>query len=454
MFYSRHPYSGILVEEREPWSLEQCLPVLDKALDRQRLWKAKPVQDRIAAMSGIPKLLDQRKHELALVAGEEMGKPYTQALAEVAKCIRLCNYYFLHASGLLAPRIIQEEDLNAKVLYRPLGVVLGVMPWNFPYWQTLRLAIPSLISGNTVLIKPAPQMLRAADLLEEILNDALPFEGLFHHLFVDHGHLDAVLETGRIHGVSLTGSDQAGSSIATLAGKHLVPSVLELGGSDPLIVFADADLKKAAHTAVMSRMTNNGQTCLAAKRWLVSSEVSRDFLELCSQELDALVDGPPESPESFFSCVAREDLAFNLEAQVQDAITQGAVAHVIYKRATAVPTHVPARILTHVDRSMGVWIEEVFGPVAILSEFDNVDQVVTLANDSKYGLGASVWTKTARTMDLMMESLEVGNLVFNGLLRSDPRMPFGGVKRSGYGRELGPEGLYAFCNLKSVILEP
>lgn len=453
MFFSHQPFTGQLILEREPWGPEKWAPVLDMAWSQQKPWRRKTVIERIQSLSGLVGVLEARKQELAILAGEEMGKPIRQAEAEIDKCIWMCRYYLQHAEDIMTPRSIQDKDLQGLVQYQPLGVVLGIMPWNFPFWQTLRFAIPALLAGNAVLIKPAPQMLRSADLLEEIMSAVLPFHGLFRNLFVEPESLEGILDTERIAGVSLTGSERAGRSIASLAGLHVLPTVLELGGSDAFIVFPDADLEKAARTAVLSRMTNNGQTCIAAKRWLVHKDIADDFLALSHRELDALQTGPPSSYDSFFTCLAREDLADTVERQVRDALDKGAVLTTGPRSSVERPTHYAPRVLTNVQTNMNVWKEEVFAPVGVLATFSEWDEALDMANDTSYGLGASIWTKDNSKALSWAALLDVGTVAINGLVRSDPRLPFGGVKRSGYGRELGPEGMHSFCNIQSVILD-
>lgn len=439
--------------EREPWDSAEWVPVLEMASLGQKRWRRMSIQDRIGVISGVIHALDQNKHELATMAGQEMGKPISQALSEIDKCVRMCQFYSQHAGNYLASRTIKDADLKGFVQYHPLGVVLGIMPWNFPYWQTLRFAIPALLAGNAVLIKPAPQMLRSANLLEGFVKEAIPIPGIYSNFFIEPQSIEEILGSGLISGVSLTGSEKAGRSIAALSGAQLIPSVLELGGSDPLIVLPDADLHRAAKTAVLSRMTNNGQTCIAAKRWLVHNAVTEEFLALCQQELHGLKIGPPESFGSFFTCLAREDLAQTIVCQVQDALDNGAESTDIPRRKPSFSTHLAPRILTKIDRNMRVWKEEVFGPVGVLLEFTEWEEALELANDSSYGLGASIWTKNIPLAQNFAASLDVGTVAINGLVRSDPRLPFGGVKRSGFGRELSQEGLYAFCNIKSLILD-
>jgi succinate-semialdehyde dehydrogenase / glutarate-semialdehyde dehydrogenase len=453
MFYSEHPFTGLRVSEQGPLSDQEALRILGLAVEAGSPWGRLTLSERSESLLRVASGLQKERKALALLAGEEMGKPFLQGLAEVDKCMLLCRYIAGHAAEWLAGRSISEEDLQARVLYQPLGVVLGVMPWNFPYWQILRFAIPALMAGNTVMIKPAPQMLRTSRALQDIFDQAFPLPGICSHLLIDIHQLPLLLDTGLIAGVALTGSERAGASFAALAGARLIPAILELGGSDAFLVLEDADLNMAVRTAVRSRMANNGQTCLAAKRLLVHESKAEAFAKAFEAETNALAFGPPEDSKAFFTCLARTDLADNLQAQIDDALASGARLRWKADRGVVPRTHFAPLVLDNIHREMRVWKEEVFGPVAVIQSFRSEEEGLAMANDTVFGLGASVWTRDPDMGLRFAEALRTGTVTINGHVRSDPRLPFGGIRRSGFGRELGPEGMYAFCNVKSVITD-
>ena len=447
----------------DPYHLieKASFPSLDKhtieiILDQGHLaayeWRKYPISQRLKSLDKIAELLTQNKTILTRLAAEEMGKPITQGLAEIDKCIRLCHYYSKNSEAYLSPQTISDDGFNAQIKYEPLGLLLGVMPWNFPYWQTLRFALPALVSGNAVLIKPAPQMPQSALLIEQIIQQSLPVDFLFQNIFVEIDDLEFLFSKRKLAGISLTGSDKAGSSLAALAAKYLLPTVLELGGSDPFIVFNDANVEEAARTAVRARMANNGQTCLAAKRLIIHESIAESFIQTFIHTLDHLMVGDPMNKHTYFSCLARVDIAETLDLQVQDAIDKG--ARIIYQiyRDQNMPTHYPPLLLGDVTSEMRVWTEEVFGPVAVLTTFKEDSEALFKANDTNYGLGASIWTNYRDKANIFAEDLQVGTVAINGQVFSDPRVPFGGVKNSGYGRELGKEGLIAFCNVKTILI--
>jgi succinate-semialdehyde dehydrogenase / glutarate-semialdehyde dehydrogenase len=426
--------------------------VLDHGVSAANKWRNYSIQERLKAVAEIAVLLEENKAGLIHLAAIEMGKPVAQGMVEIDKCIRLCHYYIRHSEDQLAPQLISDDGFNAQICYDPLGLILGVMPWNFPFWQTLRFSIPALVSGNAVLIKPAPQMPQSSLLLEHIIKQSLPVGFLFQTVFVEVEDLEYVFSKRKLAGVSLTGSDRAGASLAALAGKYILPSVMELGGSDPFIVFDDANIKEAALIAVRARMANNGQTCLAAKRLIIHESILEPFVEAFINYLDSLKVGDPLDKSTYFSCMARVDLAITLDAQVNDALAKGAKILYQKERNHELPTHYSPLIVGNIQPDMRVWSEEVFGPVAVLTSFSEDAEALSKANDTSYGLGASLWTRNKERASKFAKALHVGTVAINGQVLSDPRVPFGGVKQSGYGRELGKEGLHAFCNIKTILI--
>lgn len=451
-FKSVNPY--YLIENASFPSLEkhEIEKILHQGLIAASVWRTFDIRDRLKSVDLIAELLNQNKTQLSQLAAEEMGKPIAQGLVEIDKCIRLCHYYSQRSEAFLSPQTVSEDGFDAHIYYEPLGLLLGVMPWNFPYWQTLRFAIPALVSGNAVLIKPAPQMPQSSLLIERILKQCLPAPFLFQNIFVEVDDLEFLFSKRKLAGVSLTGSDRAGSSLAALAGKYILPTVMELGGSDPFIVFVDANVEEAARIAVRARMANNGQTCLAAKRLIIHESITDAFTETFIHSLGSLKIGDPLDKSTYFSCLARVDIAETLEAQVKDALSKGAQLLFQFERDQRIPTHFPPILLGNVNPSMRVWYEEVFGPVAVLTTFKQDSEALSLANDTAFGLGAAIWTNNIDKANKFAKDLLVGTVAINGQVLSDPRVPFGGIKKSGYGRELGKEGLHAFCNVKTILV--
>jgi succinate-semialdehyde dehydrogenase/glutarate-semialdehyde dehydrogenase len=451
-FYSHNPYTGIRHAERPAASRSEWESQLQNANEAFTYWSHRPMDARGQPLLALAHGLDREKYRLAYLCAEEMGKPLDQGLAEIEKCIRLCAYCRDQAPNALADRIVQEPDLKARVSYRPLGPLLGIMPWNFPIWQTLRFALPALCAGNVVLIKPAPQMLRTSQALDAILCEAYALEGLYQTVYLDVSDMDAFLGTGIVAGVSLTGSARAGRDVGRLAGTHLLPSVLELGGSDPFIVMADAAVEKAVWTAFHSRMANNGQTCLAAKRFILHESVRDTFIHQFGEMLRRATSGAPLEKGVYFSCLARADLAHALQDQLDRAVALGAEPLISMPANTGLVTHIPPALLAHDDPQSPLWKEEVFGPVAVVRTFSTTEEMLQYANDNAYGLGATIWTTHVEAGLEAAASIQAGTVAINGQVRSDPRLPFGGVKQSGYGRELGLEGFRAFCNVQSILL--
>lgn len=451
-FFSQNPYTGICFEKMAASNRIVWDEQLEKATSASQKWASLPLSERTRPIGLLSQLLEREKEHLAHLCAEEMGKPLSQGLAEVEKCIRLCIWCRDHAAEALADRIVKAQDLHARIAYRPLGPLLGIMPWNFPYWQTLRFGLPALTAGNPVLIKPAPQMLRASRALDKIMQEAFRMEGLYQTVYLDVEDIEAFVGVGIIAGVSLTGSARAGRVVAKLAGAHLLPSVLELGGSDPFILLPDAPLEKAVWTAYQSRMANNGQTCLAAKRFIVHEQVREAFVEQFSEMLRRAPIGDPLTKDTFFTCLAREDLAQNLEDQLSRAMQGGAKELLRVKRPGGRATHFAPALVADANPESPLWREEVFGPVAVLRGFETREEMLRLANDTAYGLGATIWTTDIDAAVELAAGIQAGTVAVNGQVRSDPRLPFGGVKHSGYGRELGLEGFRVFCNVQTIIL--
>ncbi|MDH6123771.1 NADP-dependent succinic semialdehyde dehydrogenase [Kitasatospora sp. GP82] len=406
-------------------------------------------------------LLDDDRDRLARTMTTEMGKPLAQAAAETAKCARALRWYADHGAALIADELPGEEDVAdsgaaaAYVRYRPLGVVLAVMPWNFPLWQVVRFAAPALMAGNVGLLKHASNVPRTALALEDVFRRAGVPEGCFQTLLIGSDAVEAVIRDRRVAAVTLTGSEPAGRSVAAVAGDELKKTVLELGGSDPFVVLPSADLGAAVRTAVKARTQNNGQSCIAAKRFIVHSDVYPRFANEFAEAMRALRVGDPMEPDTDIGPLATRQGRDDLSALVADALAHGAVAECGGRRPDGPLEqgwYYPPTVLTGITPAMRIHQEEAFGPVATLYRVNSLDEAVALANDTPFGLSSNVWTTDPAEQERCVRDIEAGGVFFNGMTASHPALPFGGVKRSGYGRELAGHGIREFCNVTTVWL--
>jgi len=424
---------------------------LASADDAQGLWALRSVDERTEPLARLGSLLRDRKAELAARMTTEMGKPVSQAIAEAEKCAWVCDYYVENAAEHLASVEVETDASTSYWAYRPLGVVLGIMPWNFPFWQVIRFAVPALTAGNAALLKHAPSVPGCALDLEALSRDAGYPDGLFTNLFIDVEQAAELIDDPRVRGVSLTGSVGAGKAVAERAGAALKSCVLELGGSDPSIILADADLDRAAESCALGRFLNTGQSCIAAKRFIVVDEVRDAFQEKILAAMEKWQPGDPTSPDTQLGPMARQDLRDELHDQVTRSIEAGAELVTGGEIPGRPGAWYPPTLLTNVTSGMPAYHEELFGPVASILPVADEDEAVAVANDTSFGLGAAVYTgDVARGERIAAERLDAGNCFVNGIVKSDPRLPFGGTKESGYGRELSPLGIREFTNRKTV----
>jgi succinate-semialdehyde dehydrogenase/glutarate-semialdehyde dehydrogenase len=423
--------------------------LLEISQKSQLSWCNLSVQNRISFLPQLAKLLLENKEEYATCITTEMHKPISQAIAEVEKCALLCNYYYENAATFLATKNIKTEATESFVTFEPLGVILGVMPWNFPFWQVFRFAVPTIIAGNTVVVKHASNVPKSANLIQEIFEKAGFPKGCYQDLPISSSEVANIIANPIIKAVSLTGSEQAGIAVATEAGKHLKKCVLELGGSNAFIVLEDANLEKAVAIAVTARMQNAGQSCIAAKRFLVHEKIVEEFVTKFKIAIQNLKTGNPLDKETQIGSLARVDLAEELEIQVKKSIQMGAKLIVGGNRKDAFyePT-----ILTEVTIEMPVFKEETFGPVAAIITFNTLEEAIQLTNQSEFGLGVSVFTQDIDFIKTKISDFNEGAVFINEMVKSDPRLPFGGIKKSGYGRELAEEGIKEFVNVKTVVI--
>ena len=424
--------------------------ILQKANTTLQIWENTSLNDRLAYLPALASLLLENKEEYAKAITTEMHKPISQSIAEIEKCALLCKFYYENAETFLAPKIIKTEASESYVAYEPMGVILGIMPWNFPFWQVFRFAVPTLIAGNTVVVKHASNVPKCAEFIESIFEKAGFPPGCYQNLSISSQEVAAVIVNPIIKAVSLTGSEQAGIAVAAEAGKQLKKCVLELGGNNAFIILEDANLDKAVATAVNARMQNAGQSCIAAKRFLVHENISKDFVDKFKVAVQNLKIGNPLDKETQIGSLARVDLAEELEKQVQQSIQMGAQLILGGKRNNAFyePT-----ILTNVTSQMPVFQEETFGPVAAITTFKTIEEAIALSNESQFGLGVSIFTTDIDFIKTKISAFKEGAVFINEMVKSDPRLPFGGIKKSGYGRELSEEGIKEFVNIKTIFIQ-
>jgi succinate-semialdehyde dehydrogenase / glutarate-semialdehyde dehydrogenase len=447
---SVNPATGELLETFEETKPDQLDRILGRADAASREWRRRPIAERADRLRAAARLLRQRADAYARTMALEMGKPLAQGRAEAEKCAWACDYYAEQAAAFLADEPRQSDATRSYVRFEALGVVLAIMPWNFPFWQVFRFAAPALAAGNGALLKHAPNVSRAALEIEGLLGEAGFPEGLFRAVFLENAAVAGVIADPRVRAVTLTGSDRAGSAVGAEAGTHLKKTVLELGGSDPFIVLEDADLARTAAAAAEARLQNSGQSCIAAKRFIVVERVADRFLERFLAEMRARRVGDPLDPATQVGPQARLDLRANLHRQVEESVARGARLVLGGRLPPGPGAFYPATVLVAVEPGMAVFDEETFGPVAAVVRAKDEAAAVRIANASPYGLGASVWTADAARGERLAQDLEAGSVFVNGIVKSDPRLPFGGVKRSGYGRELSQYGLREFVNIKTV----
>jgi succinate-semialdehyde dehydrogenase/glutarate-semialdehyde dehydrogenase len=413
-------------------------------------WRDAPHATRARALRAIAVRLRERARELAVLAAEEMGKPLRQGRAEVEKCAVGCEHYAEHGAAMLAPEAIATDAARSAVRFEPLGVVLAIMPWNFPYWQVVRAAAPALTAGNAILLKHAPNVPRCAQAIEMLCLEAGLPAGCLQSLRLSNEAAGALIAHPAVRGVTLTGSTRAGREVAERAGRALKRCVLELGGSDPFVVLADADVAAVARQACVARTQNAGQSCIAAKRFLVPEAIADAFVAHLRAALEALRVGDPRDEATDVGPLAREDLVAALDEQVRGTLAAGATCVTGGRRLPGPGFFYGPTLLDHVRPGMPAAEEETFGPVAAVIRVRDEDEAVSIANASRYGLGASVWGRDLARAEALAARIEAGSVFVNGVVKSDPRLPFGGVKDSGFGRELGVFGIREFVNVKTV----
>lgn len=454
MLKSINPVTNEIVKTYQEHSEEGIEKIINSVDKIWHHWRSTSFYHRSQLMQNAASILRSKKEELALLMALEMGKVKSEGIAEIEKCAWVCEYYATNAESFLENEIIATQASKSYVSYQPLGTILAVMPWNFPFWQVFRFAAPTLMAGNTAVLKHASNVPGCALAIEDIFREAGFPENVFRTLLVGSPMVEKVIKHQAIKGVSLTGSTPAGKSVAALAGSELKKCVLELGGSDPYLILKDADLEMAAKTCAAGRLLNAGQSCIGAKRFIVEETIYVHFLELFTHEMNAAHFGDPFDGESTMGPMAREDLRDELHQQVVDSIRKGAEVIIGGEIPHRKGAFYPPTILENVKPGMPAYKEELFGPVASVIKVKDEQEAIRVANDTDFGLGAAVFTNNLKKGEHIAEiELEAGACFVNDFVKSDPRLPFGGIKTSGFGRELSEHGIKEFMNVKTVYVK-
>ena len=449
-FESINPATGERLQRFDPTRLSDVEASLERAVEAYRAGREDGYETRAEKLLRAAEILERGAEAFGRIMTLEMGKPIAQAVAEAKKCGLACRHYAEHGAAYLADEPVDTDAPSSFLRYEPLGPVLAIMPWNFPFWQVIRFAAPAIMAGNVGLLKHAPNVPQCAVALEGIFRRAGFREGTFQNLFLETDRVADLMGDWRVRAVTLTGSVAAGRAVASGAGAHLKKTVLELGGSDPFIVMPSADLDRALEVAVRARLQNNGESCIAAKRFIVAEEIADAFRDGLVERFGALTLGDPLDEGTDVGPLAREDLRDHLADQVRRTVDAGAEVLLGGGIPERTGWFYEPTVLDRIPEATPARDEELFGPVASLFRARGAEEALRLANDTTFGLGASAWTNDEGERRLFVEGLEAGNVAINGMVASDPRMPFGGVKDSGYGRELGREGIREFVNVKSV----
>jgi succinate-semialdehyde dehydrogenase / glutarate-semialdehyde dehydrogenase len=448
-----NPSTGRIEKTFKKHSKIQGNIMIDAVQDAFLKWRETSFADRSKLMQKAFQLLLEKKEHYAKIMTLEMGKPIAQSYAEVEKCAWVCGYYAENAEMILADENIPTDASESYVRFDPLGIILAVMPWNFPFWQVFRFAAPALMAGNTCILKHASNVPMSALAIEEIFTLAGFPVNIFRTLLIDSTGVEEIINHPSIKAITLTGSEPSGRKVAQLCGERLKKTVLELGGSDPFIVLEDADIDTAVKTAVTARLINNGQSCIAAKRFIVVEKIYDEFEEKFVAAMKSVKIGDPMEQETELGPIAREDLLKELEEQVKQSVSKGAVILCGGKRINRAGYFYEPTILANLGKGMPAYDDEIFGPIASLIKAKDEADAVAIANNSLFGLGASFWTSNTERAKETARKIESGSVFINGMVKSDPRLPFGGIKNSGYGRELSHYGIKEFVNIKTVWIK-
>lgn len=449
MLYSINPYNNKQISSFEELSKNEINSKIEAGNEAFYKWKEKSFNDRSKLMQNLAVQLRSHKINFGTVITQETGKPISQSMAEIEKCAWLCEYYASTAEKFLSDKIIDTDAYKSYVVYEPLGVVLAVMPWNFPFWQVFRFAVPALMAGNTAILKHASNVMMSAENIQKTFELAGFPKNVFQNLIISSNKVKIIIENPLIKAVTLTGSKLAGSEVASIAAMNIKKTVLELGGNNAFIVLKDANINKALEIAVNARFQNTGQSCIAAKRLLLQEDIANNFLEKFIKKVEVLKSGNPLNKETYIGVLAREDLAIELESQVNASVKMGAEILIGGNRVGA---YYEPTVLINVSKDMPVFKEETFGPVICVLKFKTVEEAIGISNHSDFGLGVSIFTGNVNEIEKIVGRFEEGAVFINELVKSDPRLPFGGIKTSGFGRELGDHGIKEFVNVKTIYI--
>ena len=447
---SINPTTCEVLKEYPEHSLSEVKEIIGKTQKEWLSWKESSYEYRSGLFKNAADILRTKKDFFARLMTAEMGKILTESLAEIEKCANACEYFAKESENLLKDQVIPSDASRSLVVFQPLGVILAVMPWNFPFWQVFRFAAPTLMAGNAAVLKHASNVPGCALAIESIFREAGFPENIFRTLMIPSGKVESVIAHPRIMAVTLTGSESAGSQVASTAGKHLKKTVMELGGSDAFIVLEDAEMDNAVQTALKARMINQGQSCIAAKRFIVVEKRVKEFEEKIKIAMESLIMGDPVEMTTQVGPMARKDLVDDIDAQVQKSIKMGVRLLLGGKRPNRIGYYYLPTLLADVRKGLPVFDQETFGPVVAVIPVKDEEEAISVANDSIFGLGGSVWTRDVIRGEAVARKINTGAVFVNGLTKSDPRLPFGGIKNSGYGRELAEYGIKEFVNIKTI----
>jgi succinate-semialdehyde dehydrogenase / glutarate-semialdehyde dehydrogenase len=447
---SINPATGELTKGFETHSDANIKKALDRAASAFEKHRRSSFASRAAKLQRAAEILENDQKQFARIITSEMGKLFRGSIEEIEKCARGCRYYAEQGENYLTEQSVSSDAARSLIRYEPLGIILAIMPWNFPFWQVFRFAAPALMAGNVGLLKHASNVPQCALAIEKIFRDAGFEEGIFQTLLIENEAVAEIIRDPRVKAVTLTGSERAGSAVASAAGRELKKSVLELGGSDPFIVMPSAKLEDAVSTGVKARMVNSGQSCIAAKRFIIADAIYDKYVTQFVEKMKSLQSGDPMAETTEVAPLSSENILRGVDEQVQKSVAAGAKILCGGKRAAGTGYFYEPTVLAEIPKNAPAYREEVFGPVALFFRVRDREEAVAIANDSSFGLGASVWTNDAAEQEFFSRELESGMVFVNTMVASDPRVPFGGVKRSGYGRELGAEGIREFTNIKTI----
>ncbi len=449
MIKSINPSTGNLIEEYSAYSDNFITSVIDEVAIGYSEWKNVSFKDRSKILHNIADALKDNIEEHAIMISLEIGKPISESRLEVEKCVWVLRYFADNAKDFLKNVSIKTDYIESYVQHDPIGTILGIMPWNFPYWQVIRFIAPVLMAGNTCIVKHASNVSGCSLLIEKLVVDNSPYKNIYRTLIISADKVESIIQNKNIKGVSLTGSDEAGSIVAMQAGKEIKKTVLELGGSDPFIVLDDADIDKASKTAIMARFFNTGQSCIAAKRFLIHDAVYDEFVDKVKTGMESLVIGDALNKETQIGPLAKKEFVHDIDRIVQSSINDGAKCLL---GASMEGCYYSPTLLIDVNETMSVFKEETFGPVLSIAKIKNIDDAIRIANSSQYGLGGSLWTSDINKAKDIVKRINTGAIFVNDMTKSDPRLPFGGINKSGYGIELSKYGIKEFVNIKTIVI--